>query len=246
MSLPGLDIVGHEYGPRSHEVQDVLARADRTIGRLLDALDAKVGAGRYTLAFSSDHGVATLPEQLMANREAAGRVSSGEIRSAIEKTITRFLGPGGYFGGYENQQISLMPGTLERLKAAPGAIEAVRNAIREVSGVWRVYTADELADTQPTSDDLLKAWRLSYVPGRSGDLFFVPHKNWVVRGSGTTHGTPHDYDQRVPVILFGAGVKSGKYSSTASPADIAHSLAALVGVKLPTGGGRSLTEGLLR
>ena len=122
----------------------------------------------------------------------------------------------------------------------------MRNAIRDVSGVWRVYTADELADTQPTSDDLLKAWRLSYVPGRSGDFFYVPHKNWVVRGSGTTHGTPHEYDQRVPLALFGAGVKPGRYNTTASPADIAPSLGALIGVKLPNPGGRTLTEALQR
>ena len=28
LSLPSLDLIGHEFGPRSHEVQDVLMRAD--------------------------------------------------------------------------------------------------------------------------------------------------------------------------------------------------------------------------
>ena len=57
VSFSTLDIVGHDYGPRSHEVQDVLLRLDATIGRLLAVLDAKVGRDRYVLAFSSDHGV---------------------------------------------------------------------------------------------------------------------------------------------------------------------------------------------
>jgi predicted AlkP superfamily pyrophosphatase or phosphodiesterase len=246
LSLPGLDLVGHAYGPRSHEVQDVLARADRTVGRLIDALDAKVGAGRYTLAFSSDHGVATIPEQLLANRESAGRVATGAIRTAVENTVAKFLGPGGYFGGLENQQISLMPGTIDKLNATAGAVDALRNALRDVSGVWRVLSADELADTAPTSDEIVRAWRLSYVPGRSGDFAFVPHRNWIVGASGTTHGTPYDYDQRVPLVLYGAGIKPGRYTSAASPADIAHSLGALTGVKMPNPGGRPLTEAIQR
>ena len=32
VSFSSLDVVGHSYGPRSHEVQDLLVRLDRTIG----------------------------------------------------------------------------------------------------------------------------------------------------------------------------------------------------------------------
>ena len=47
ISFSALDLVGHEYGPRSHEIQDVLVRLDQVVGRLLDALDRSVGADRY-------------------------------------------------------------------------------------------------------------------------------------------------------------------------------------------------------
>src|SRR4029450_8084452 len=56
-SFSSLDLVGHAYGPRSHEVQDILARLDATIGRLLDHLDRPVGAGNYVLGVSAGHGV---------------------------------------------------------------------------------------------------------------------------------------------------------------------------------------------
>ena len=36
LSLTSLDSIGHEFGPRSHEVQDALMRADVLVGRLLD------------------------------------------------------------------------------------------------------------------------------------------------------------------------------------------------------------------
>ena len=113
VSLPALDLVGHEYGPNSHEVQDVLARVDRTIGRLLDALDEKVGAGRYTLGFSSDHGVATIPEQIAARGQPAGRVVTNEITRAVDATVAKYLGPGTYLGRLESLQLSLTPGTVE-------------------------------------------------------------------------------------------------------------------------------------
>ena len=65
ISLPSLDHNGHEYGPRSFEVQDVLARLDVNLGLLLDAVEQQVGPD-YVLGLSSDHGVATLPEQITA------------------------------------------------------------------------------------------------------------------------------------------------------------------------------------
>ena len=40
------DSAGHNFGPDSHEVQDVLVQLDRTVGRLLAYLDARVGRGR--------------------------------------------------------------------------------------------------------------------------------------------------------------------------------------------------------
>ena len=71
----------------------------------------------------------------------------------------------------------------------------------------------------PSTDPFIKAWRLSVVRDRAGDFMFLPKPMWIVRAStGTTHGTPYDYDQRVPLILYGARVKPGRYASAASPA----------------------------
>ena len=53
------------------------------------------------------------------------------------------------------------------------------------------------------------------------------HDTWV--------GEP--YDQRVPVIVMGPGVKPGEYAEPATPADIAPTLAALAGIQLPSAEG---------
>ena len=50
---------------------------------------------------------------------------------------------------------------------------------------------DELASTTPTDDPILRAWRLSYVPGRSGDFVVVPKPYWIIRAApAPTHGSP--------------------------------------------------------
>ena len=59
-------MVGHAYGPESHEVQDILIRLDVQIGLLLDKLDRDLGEGNYMVGLSADHGVAPMPERIKA------------------------------------------------------------------------------------------------------------------------------------------------------------------------------------
>src|SRR5262245_19203516 len=59
-----LDKVGHDYGPESHEIQDVLLRLDRSLGAFFAGLDKLDGAGQYVVALTADHGVAPLPEPM--------------------------------------------------------------------------------------------------------------------------------------------------------------------------------------
>ncbi len=45
------------------------------------------------------------------------------------------------------------------------------------------------------------------------------------------HGTPHDYDARVPVLFYGAGIRPGRSIDTVRVVDIAPTLAALAQVR---------------
>jgi hypothetical protein len=131
----------------------------------------------------------------------------------------------------------------EKLKAKPEAMQAVIDAIATTPGITRVLTRDQLERGVDTDDAVVRAARLSYYPSRAGDLLIVTKPYWLT-GLGTSHGTSYLYDQRVPVLFFGAGVKPGKYWQPASPADIAPTLAALCGITLPRPDGRVLGEAL--
>ena len=240
VSFSALDLVGHAFGPNSHEVQDLIARLDVTIGDLLDRLDASVGAGSYVVGFSSDHGVAQIPEEA----GTGGRQTTAETTAAIDAALAPLLGPGKYVANSAYTDIYLQKAALDGMKKDPAITTAVLNALRALPGIAQAYTAQEIAapGTRSSADPIKRAAALSYFPGRSGDLIIVPRERWILTTSATTHGTLYPYDQRVPVILYGPGVKKGNYSVDATPADIAPSLAALAHIRFQTSGGRARTE----
>ena len=118
--------------------------------------------------------------------------------------------------------------------------KAVLNAIRNIEGVWRVYRKEELSAVDPFT----RQSALSHYEGRSGDIKVLARAYWIYSTSTTTHGTGHGYDTRVPVLLFGYGIKAGEYLQPSSPIDLAPTLAFLSGITLPDAMGRVLTEAL--
>ena len=245
VSFSALDTVGHAYGPLSHEVQDVLARLDRVLGHLLTALDKQVGRGHYVLALSADHGVAVYPERLVAEGKDAGRVPMRQLGEKLNAAVVTEIGPGRHLVNISYTDVYFAPGVLEKLKARPGAVDRVKAAAAGVPGVAAVFSTDELRDAERTTDPVQRAAALSHYPGRSGDIIVVPKSNWLNTSAGTTHGSLYDYDQHVPVLFYGAGIRRGKYDGAASPADIAPTLAHLIGVNMGHAEGKVLTDALV-
>ncbi len=244
ISFSVLDSVGHAFGPRSHEVQDVLARLDGTLADLLAHLDTRVGAGRYVVALSGDHGVSPVPEQAAALGLDAGRVDLRDAAAKVEALLTARFGAGKYVERIAYTDLYFAAGVYDRLRQDEAAMAEVLKTLRGVNGIGRVLRSDDLTDVAASNDPVVRAARLSYFPGRSGDLILVPKPYWLMSSAAATHGTFYGYDQRVPVVLYGAGIKPGQYLQPATPADIAPTLAALCGVTLAHADGRVLIEAL--
>jgi hypothetical protein len=243
VSFSATDLVGHAFGPESHEVQDTLLRLDRTLGALLTTLDTLVGRDGYVLGLSADHGVARIPEATRAAGGTGGRVPLASVRAAVEKTLAP-LGQGPHVDRVEYTQIYLTPAARARATAA--TLAPAIAAVKALPGVGTVVwhgAIDDASNGVPAA--LREAVRNSYDPERSGDLSVVPAEHWILvpgaspeGGDGTTHGTPHSYDQHVPLVLLGRGFPAGRYAARVSPADIAPTLAHTVGLVLPGVEGR--------
>ena len=259
ISFSMADLVGHHFGPRSHEVQDVLLRLDGTLERFLGALDQKVGKDRYVVALSADHGVAEIPEQLQAQGKDAGRILEADVARSLNTAIARELVAGAKKDdpannestspvvGQVGNEIYLAPGVYDRLRGTKGAVARVLAALRKFPGIADAVEADAVAGKEARQTtgpgSLRRAAALSYFPERSGDLLILPKPNWIVGQSlATTHGSTHDYDRRVPVVFYGRGVKALRSDRPVSPADVAPTLAALLGVTMKQAEGSALPE----
>jgi len=242
ISFSTLDEVGHSFGPDSREIEDVLRQLDATIGSLIERLDTRVGRANYVLALSADHGVAP---NAVAPR--GGRLAPEDIRERLEETLAAELGPlakGSYVDAVNFTDVYFMPGVFERLRSNGKTMTAVERAIKDIPGVGTVLRADQLSPT--SSDAIVRSAALSYLNGRSGDLIVVPQEYWYLSGRNatfaTTHGTNHEYDIHVPLILFGGGLTAAHVATKVTPADIAPTLGRLAGVKLSKAEGRALSE----
>jgi hypothetical protein len=244
IGFSALDKVGHDFGPYSHEVQDVLARLDVTLGRLLDVLDKEVGADRYVLGLTADHGVSPPPSQMAAEGRDSGRIDTRALGRAIDAAIAGKWGPGKYVALVEHTQIYFEPGIYNRLLADRDTLAVAVRTIENAPGIWRVFASADL-DSTVEHDEITSKVALSYVPDRSGDLVFVPKEYWITsRDGATTHGTLHPYDARVPLMFMGDPFKPGTYRSPSRPTDLAPTLAETVGVSLDRPYGRVLREAL--
>ncbi len=252
ISYSSVDYVGHEFGPRSWEIQDILVRLDKDLEDLFAFLDKKVGAGNYVVALSADHGVAPIPVDMQRTGVDAGVLSLPELQERIENALEPFHYTRPAVARMAGEEIYFSTGVYGRLQADPAAMKAVLGTISSTPGVAAVYRAEDLSNGTTPISPARRAAVLSYFAGRSGDLFVLQKPYWLMNGSangkkaqtGTGHGTPYYYDQHVPVFLMGFGIQPGEYFEPATPADIAPTFAALAGVTLATRDGRVLAEAL--
>ena len=254
VGFSALDAVGHDFGPRSHEVQDVLVRLDRTLGRLFAHLDETVGRDNYVVALSADHGVSPILEQMQAMGLSAGRQPVTEIQERMEVVLQKHLGAGPHVARIRGDEVTLAGGVYEKIRQQKAILDELIRAILLAPGVDRVLTRDDLREGVGSTDPVIRAYALSSYPGRGNDadLYMVTRPYWQFTNAprdhglqgGASHGSGHAYDQSVPVILMGRMFRPGKYLTPVTPADIAPTLASVLGIQMPQADGRVLAEAL--
>jgi hypothetical protein len=251
------DAVGHSYGPDSHEVMDVTLRTDRLLERFLGFLIRQVGRENLAIVLTSDHGVAPLPEVIRQRQPGlnAVRIDPASVMAAAERALrARYGAPRRPAGPADPNWIihqasrSLylnLAGLEDRGIAVEEAEQVAREAVRNVPGVEQALTASELRQQRARAAHSRS--ELSYYPSRSGNVIYAMAPYVVAGGysEGTDHGSPWTYDTHVPLLLFGSGVTSGRYTDAVGVADIAPTLSVLLNVPAPSGSqGRVLQEAL--
>jgi len=240
ISFSEIDYLGHSYGPDSHEMMDAVIRLDRVLADLFATLDAEVGAGRYVVVLSADHGVAPLPERVQVfNRGIpAGRLDWPTLNRSVDGALTAAFGPlpaDSYWTLRDAYGYHLNPRALAAKNVTASAAETVvKNELMRSPQIAAAFTRDELLASPPVGDTVLDAYRRSFNAARSQDVVLMPAQYFVDRvPAGTNHGPPYDYDNHVPLIWFGPGIVAGVHPERVATEDLAPTLAALLGVPRP-------------
>src|SRR5262249_50499341 len=129
ISYSSVDYVGHAYGPRSWEIQDVLIRLDKDLGELFSFLDKKIGGGKYVVALCADHGVVPVPEDMQKTGADAGVLHLPELQANIEKALEPLGYPKPAVARVVGSDIYFAPDVYGRLKSDGSAMKAVLDSI---------------------------------------------------------------------------------------------------------------------
>lgn len=240
VSLSGTDRIGHGYGTQGPEMCEQLLRLDAALGVFLDRLDELPGG--VALVLTADHGGSDMVERMTAHGNPDARRGDDGLGARINAALReRFdldfdpLRPSA--GGIivtDDQGVGLPEPLRGRIVAA--AVEML-NADPLVA--LAVARDELLAEPIPTEPDpelltLREKLRLSTAPGRSPDILraYRPFQNGGARVGGTiaSHGSPWNYDRRVPIIFWRSGGRGQERFWPLRTVDIAPTLAAVIGI----------------
>jgi predicted AlkP superfamily pyrophosphatase or phosphodiesterase len=238
VGLSATDFVGHSYGTGGAETCLQMFSLDRDLGDFFRLLDSK--GIDYLVMLTSDHGGQDIPERKRLNGvPGAVRVPSELYGKEMGKTLGAKLGLKGPVlygdGAFGDMYVDRSLSAGERAKAKAAAVAAYRAHPL----VEAVFTNEELrAAKSPTGSpdkwSLIERARASFDDERSGD-FVVLLKPDVTPIADTksyvsTHGSPWDYDRRVPILFWRAGMAASNRDDAIETADIMPTLAATIGL----------------
>jgi predicted AlkP superfamily pyrophosphatase or phosphodiesterase len=244
LGLSATDYVGHSLGTQGAEMCIQLMALDAALGRFFQRLD-RTGID-YVVMLTADHGGLDLPERAGEQAAAgAARVDRLLLASAMGRAIGERLGIAGPVlfgdGPFGDMYVDRALTAAQRRQVRD---EAVR-AYRAHPQVAAVFTRDELAATPspsgpPDSWSLIERARASFDAERSGDFLVLlrPRVTPIAapgRGYVATHGSPWDYDRRVPILFWRRGMTGFEQPLSVETADIMPTLAGLLRLPIAAG-----------
>lgn len=236
VSFSSTDYVGHNFGVNSKEIEDTYIRLDKDIERLLNALDAKVGKGNYTVFLTADHGAVDVPAYLKTMRIPADYFDSKAFKKKVNDFVASRYKTDDLIVSISNNQIFL---DREKLSALDFDLDDVQedivNEIINYNHVDKAYTATTMS-SEYFGSGIEALLQKGFNQKRSGDVLYVLQPAVISYSkTGSTHGSGFNYDTHVPLIFYGSGVKQGSTNTKTEITDAAPTISALLGISFPSG-----------
>lgn len=234
VSLSSTDAVGHRYGPDSREIHDQLLHLDRYLGQFLDSLATLRERDRLLVVLTADHGIAPYPDlrspfydNMLAQRVEYSRPLSWVRRrmqqDGVDSTAVIF----------DDGFRVVDPDAFARAGKDPDTYAAMWvEEMRRYNGILRADLVVDLATADTVQDRIARRWLHMFAPdGPVRAVATVTPFTYPSAVTYATHGSPHDYDARVPIIFWGSGIPAGLRAGEARVVDIAPTIAVHIGVR---------------
>ncbi|MFN3817103.1 alkaline phosphatase family protein [Brevundimonas sp.] len=246
VSLSATDRIGHTFGSQGPEMCEQMLRLDAALGQFLDRLEQL--PGRVVVALTADHGGGDFPERWAAQGFSEARWSGYDLMTGANAAMREQF-------GLDHDPLLFNSGFYVVDAEGRGMSEPLRGEVAAAAVDWigeqpmvaGAFTlTDILAELMPPRDlspqemSLRQRHRLNAVAGRSADVLVLLDPG-VMPGQGrpnsyvSGHGTPWDYDRRVPILFWTPGGEGQERVLPIMTIDIAPTLAAVMGVDADEG-----------
>ena len=237
ISFSSPDYIGHYYGPRSIEAEDIYLRLDKDIEDLLNTLDEQVGKNNYTIFLTADHGGADVPNHLIDSKIPAGYIKEKYLVTEIKKFLQRSFGDSSIFENNSNEQIFLDARKINQLNLKTAEVESkLADFLITINGISEAFTSSTLKTQSFFKNDYPTLLQNGYNHKLSGNVCYIYNPAWMdYSEKGTTHGAGYNYDTHVPIIFYGNGIKKGNYFQYVSITQIAPTICELLQINQTNG-----------
>jgi arylsulfatase A-like enzyme len=213
---------------------------DRDLGDFFRLLDSK--GIDYAVMLTADHGGQDIPER---KREqgvpGAARVDAALTAKTMGQAIgakLKLAGPVLYGdGAFGDMYVDRGLSARDRARAKAAAVAAYRAHPQ----VEAVFTHEQLAAAPspvgpPDKWTLLERARASFDDQRSGDFLVLLKRDITpipdTKSYVSTHGSPWDYDRRVPILFWRRDLAPSDRPEAVETADIMPTIAAMLGLRI--------------
>lgn len=235
ISFSAPDYIGHNFGPRSMEIQDTYLRLDLNMADLIAYLNEEIGAGNYLMFLTADHAAADNPNHLSDLGYKVQNVNRNDMRDEVKNFVTENFGED-IFLNYSNQNIYLNENLIQSQNMDYQEIlNAVRDYVLTKKHVARVYTRENILNGNPFDAHLTRISQ-GFDPKQNGDLVVLLDPQYMeYYATGTTHGSTYMYDTHVPNLWYGWNIKPGATPAKKVVTQIAPTLSQLLNISVPNG-----------
>lgn len=215
-----LDSTQHKYGPKTLAAQDAMAFLDGCVAQLVAAVHDAGLDDRTTFLVVSDHGFKSYTKEIHASNAMAAAV--------LDKSVYILPEGGAAFVYIED----------------PAVTAKTRETLAAIEGIDHIYGPDDYAALGLPRPERDPQFGQLYLIAKAGYSFSGTSGGPVTAAAlqtGGSHGyLATDPDLHPIFIASGYGVRKGVDLGLVSNLDVAPTIAALLGIRLPTAKGKPL------